>query len=53
MKNNGSLLELDYENEYIKAIRYRASLDEPFQEIKFCSIDSDGLPYYYTIFDMV
>ena len=53
MKNNDSLVELDYENEYIKAIRYRTSLDEPFQEIKFCSMDSDGLPYDYTIFDMV
>ena len=53
MKNNDSLVELDYENGYIKAIRYRHSLNESFQEIKFCSMDSDGLPYEYTIFDMV
>ena len=52
-KNNETLLELEYENGYIKAIRYRESLNEPFEEIKFCSMDSDGLPYDYTIFDIV
>ena len=53
MENNDSLLELEHENENIKVIRYRKSLDEPFQEIKFCPIDPDGLPYDYNIFDMV
>ena len=52
-KNNETLLELEYENGYIKTIRYRKSLEESFQEIKFCPIDSDGLSYDYTIFDMV
>ena len=53
MKNNNSLLEIECENGNIKVIRHRNSLNEPFQEIKFCSMDSDGLPYEYTIFDMV
>ena len=53
MENNDSLLELEYENGHIKVIRFRKSLDESFQEMKFCSIDSDGLSYDYTIFDMV
>lgn len=52
IENNTSLFEFEYENGYIKVIRYRKSLNEPFQEIKFCLTDSDGLPYDYTIFDM-
>ena len=52
-KNNEALLELEYENGYVKTIRYRESLNESFKEIKFCSMDSDGLSYDYTIFDMV
>ena len=52
-KNNEALLEFEYENGYVKTIRYRESLDESFKEIKFCSVDCDGLPYDCTIFDMV
>lgn len=50
--DGNTLCELEYENGVIKAIRFRQSTTEPFQEMKFCSLDSDGLPYDYTIFDM-
>ena len=51
--DGNTLCELEYENGVIKAIRFRQSTTEPFQEMKFCSLDSDGLSYDHTIFDMV
>ena len=52
MVSKNTLLEMVFDGYHIKAIKYRRSTLEPFQLIKFCSIDPDGLEYYTNIFDM-
>ena len=52
LDSKNTLLELFFDGSHIKAIKYRRSTLEPFQLIKFCSVDPDGLEYYTNIFDM-
>ena len=51
-KSDDVLMEVIYENGHIKTIRYRQSTNESFEEMKFCSVDSDGYFYDHSIFDM-
>jgi hypothetical protein len=51
--NEDILMEFVYENEQLRVIRYRQSINSRFEEMKFCTQDSDGYFYDYTIFDMV
>ena len=52
LDSKDTLLELIFDGYHIEAIKYRRSTLEPFQLIKFCSVDPDGLEYYTNIFDM-
>lgn len=46
------LVEFVYENGQLRTIRYRQSINDRFEEMKFCAQDPDGYFYDCTIFDM-